>query len=201
MQSSDNEILWQKYPQVTWNEIFDATVNVSLASNQPLSYNSASGGSVNHKDWVSGKPIRRRSRASKKTPVKLLNANLSNFRALVQQFTGCQSTPSTCYKGPVTLNFQRRSSRRCDAHRISPKERSEQSLVSFGTNYINNINACAVSSVAVTEYAPSEGDSLTLDNFNMENFSLREPCGPGDYSTSTWGQTVARNDDSWSYSN
>ncbi|XP_057430388.1 uncharacterized protein LOC130723384 [Lotus japonicus] len=59
------------------------------------------------------KPIRRRSRSSKKTPTTLLNANTTNFRALVQQFTGCPSTttmPSpSLYKGPITLNFQQGS--------------------------------------------------------------------------------------------
>ncbi|PON89260.1 VQ motif containing protein [Trema orientale] len=52
------------------------------------------------------KPIRRRSRASKKTPTTLLNANANNFRALVQQFTGCPNPLSFAnQKGPVNLNF------------------------------------------------------------------------------------------------
>ncbi|KAL2340171.1 hypothetical protein Fmac_008111 [Flemingia macrophylla] len=58
------------------------------------------------------KPIRRRSRASKRTPTTLLNANTTNFRALVQQFTGCPSTTMSTlgvHKGPITLNFQQGS--------------------------------------------------------------------------------------------
>lgn len=56
------------------------------------------------------KPIRRRSRASKKTPTTLLSASTANFRALVQQFTGCQPTTGGAIsfgsqKGPITLNF------------------------------------------------------------------------------------------------
>ena len=55
------------------------------------------------------KPIRRRSRASKKTPTTLLNANANNFRELVQQFTGCPSADPLSNlanrKGPVNLNF------------------------------------------------------------------------------------------------
>ncbi|RYR17265.1 hypothetical protein Ahy_B03g062035 [Arachis hypogaea] len=35
------------------------------------------------------KPIRKRSRASRRTPTTLLNANTNNFRELVQKFTGC----------------------------------------------------------------------------------------------------------------
>ncbi|CAJ2637672.1 unnamed protein product [Trifolium pratense] len=61
------------------------------------------------------KPIRRRSRASKRTPTTLLNANTTNFRQLVQQFTGCPSTNLAAagslgvHKGPITLNFQQGS--------------------------------------------------------------------------------------------
>lgn len=54
------------------------------------------------------KPIRRRSRASKKTPTTLLNANAKNFRALVQKFTGCPNNSNISLanqKGPVNLNF------------------------------------------------------------------------------------------------
>lgn len=55
------------------------------------------------------KPVRRRSRVSKKTPITLLNANANNFRALVQQFTGCaaSSTPISFgnQKGPINLSF------------------------------------------------------------------------------------------------
>ncbi|KAJ7969428.1 VQ motif protein [Quillaja saponaria] len=54
------------------------------------------------------KPIRRRSRATKKTPTTLLNANTTNFRALVQQFTGCPRTALSLgvHKGPITLSFR-----------------------------------------------------------------------------------------------
>ncbi|KAM0874775.1 hypothetical protein ACQ4PT_037226 [Festuca glaucescens] len=40
-----------------------------------------------------GKPARRRSRASRRAPVTLLNTDTSNFRAMVQQFTGIPSGP------------------------------------------------------------------------------------------------------------
>lgn len=53
------------------------------------------------------KPVKRRSRASKKTPTTLLNADANNFRALVQKFTGCPSTTFSfgSKNGPVNLNF------------------------------------------------------------------------------------------------
>jgi VQ motif len=40
-----------------------------------------------------GKSPRRRSRASRRAPVTLLNTDTSNFRAMVQQFTGIPSGP------------------------------------------------------------------------------------------------------------
>ena len=39
------------------------------------------------------KPARRRSRASRRAPVTLLNTDTSNFRAMVQQFTGIPPGP------------------------------------------------------------------------------------------------------------
>ena len=39
------------------------------------------------------RPIRRRSRASRRTPTTLLNTDTTNFRAMVQQFTGGPSAP------------------------------------------------------------------------------------------------------------
>lgn len=56
------------------------------------------------------KTIRRRSRASKKTPTTILNANENNFMSLVQQFTGRPKWSSTDFplgphRGPVILNF------------------------------------------------------------------------------------------------
>ncbi|CAI9759912.1 unnamed protein product [Fraxinus pennsylvanica] len=38
------------------------------------------------------RPLRRRSRASRRTPITLLNTDTSNFRAMVQQFTGGPSS-------------------------------------------------------------------------------------------------------------
>ncbi|XP_042429069.1 VQ motif-containing protein 22-like [Zingiber officinale] len=39
------------------------------------------------------RPARRRTRASRKTPVTLLNTDTANFRAMVQQFTGFPTGP------------------------------------------------------------------------------------------------------------
>ncbi|MBA0769876.1 hypothetical protein Gotri_018567 [Gossypium trilobum] len=42
---------------------------------------------------TSESPVRRRSRASRRTPTTLLNTDTTNFRAMVQQFTGGPSAP------------------------------------------------------------------------------------------------------------
>ncbi|XP_055823626.1 VQ motif-containing protein 22-like [Solanum dulcamara] len=63
------------------------------------------------------KPIRRRSRASRRTPTTVLNTDTTNFRAMVQQFTGGSVAPSQgAYMGfgpnnqqivnPYTYNIQ-----------------------------------------------------------------------------------------------
>ncbi|KAF8687283.1 hypothetical protein HU200_042963 [Digitaria exilis] len=51
-----------------------------------------------------GKPARRRSRASRRAPVTLLNTDTANFRAMVQQFTGIPTPPAGAFGGPV-INF------------------------------------------------------------------------------------------------
>ncbi|KAI6673397.1 hypothetical protein NL676_001303 [Syzygium grande] len=52
------------------------------------------------------KPVRRRSRASRRTPTTVMNTDTTNFRALVQQFTGGPSAPFGSGHGPGgVLNF------------------------------------------------------------------------------------------------
>jgi len=46
------------------------------------------------------KPVRRRSRASRRTPTTLLNTDTANFRAMVQQFTGGPGAPFAHPCGP-----------------------------------------------------------------------------------------------------
>jgi hypothetical protein len=81
------------------------TDTISSPSNSP---GAANNGQLTPKGSVS-KPARKRSRASKRTPTTLLNANANNFRALVQQFTGCPSAAISFgnQKGPVNLDFGR----------------------------------------------------------------------------------------------
>ncbi|CAI9090655.1 OLC1v1025472C1 [Oldenlandia corymbosa var. corymbosa] len=54
------------------------------------------------------KQVKKRSRASRRTPATLLNASIKDFSKLVQKYTGCQSSNmGSCRngKGPITLSF------------------------------------------------------------------------------------------------
>ncbi|KAL4614412.1 hypothetical protein ACB092_07G052400 [Castanea dentata] len=82
-------------------------VTTSVTNSTMVSPNSSSGNHGQLTPKGVSKPIRKRSRASKKTPTTLLNANTNNFRALVQQFTGCPraSISFSNQRGPVNLDF------------------------------------------------------------------------------------------------
>ena len=87
------------------------------------------------------KPIKRRSRASKRTPTTLLNANTTNFRALVQQFTGCPSTTMSSlgvHKGPITLNFQQGTNQQIHTNTIT---RTMPPLGSRGYDQVQQVAA------------------------------------------------------------
>ncbi|KAJ8770541.1 hypothetical protein K2173_018032 [Erythroxylum novogranatense] len=89
------------------DRVSDSTVvtsTVTTTSTPVLLANSSSGGSghLSPEGRVS-KPVRRRSRASRRTPTTLLNTDTTNFRAMVQQFTGGPSAP---YASGSQLNGQ-----------------------------------------------------------------------------------------------
>ncbi|WVZ18118.1 hypothetical protein V8G54_005440 [Vigna mungo] len=117
----------------------DATV---MTTSPPPTMPSSESNSISNQLTPKGnvcKPIRRRSRASKRTPTTLLNANTTNFRALVQQFTGCPSTAMSTlgvHKGPITLNFQKGSSE----HKIHHNTSTTPVLPFSGRSYNNSDN-------------------------------------------------------------
>ncbi|KAL8107510.1 hypothetical protein AgCh_024063 [Apium graveolens] len=83
-----------------------------------------------------GKPIRRRSRAPRRNPTTLLNASTSNFRSLVQQFTGCQNTKGSAFgsrKGPVNLSFSMPGNQ--NDHQIIS---TSSEIASVGSEYLHN---------------------------------------------------------------
>ncbi|PPR90789.1 hypothetical protein GOBAR_AA29893 [Gossypium barbadense] len=105
-----------------WKQLYEQTIEacfgfsdataVTVTTNN-LTSNTSYAAAVDHylapKACIS-KSIRRRSRASKRTPVTLLNADAKNFRSLVQQFTGCRRRSTSISfsknpRGPVNINF------------------------------------------------------------------------------------------------
>ncbi|KAL8513234.1 hypothetical protein ACS0TY_019443 [Phlomoides rotata] len=121
-----------------------------------------------------GKP--RRSRASKKPPTTILTADTTNFRALVQQFTGCHSGPTT-HKGPINLNFEQYnySSEKTEAR--SAWGMNEES-VSFRSNDVTTATTSKIISDGESFVSRSDHksrpDPLTVDDFDLEDFSLQE---------------------------
>nr|XP_016512281.1 PREDICTED: VQ motif-containing protein 22-like [Nicotiana tabacum] len=82
--------------------------HVTISSYSNLSPENSSGNGdhqLSPKTSTISKPVRRRSRASKKTPTTLVNASISNFRAVVQQYTGCHTSPIKNQRGPINLSF------------------------------------------------------------------------------------------------
>ncbi|KAF7111108.1 hypothetical protein CFC21_111152 [Triticum aestivum] len=89
----------------------DSTIVASATPTSPASAGSgdgspsrAAGGALGPR--VAGKPAaRKRARASRRAPVTLLNTDASNFRAMVQQFTGIPSAPAGPFSGAPVINF------------------------------------------------------------------------------------------------
>ncbi|KAK9267409.1 hypothetical protein L1049_009834 [Liquidambar formosana] len=107
----------------------DATTVTTSSSNM-------AGGQLNPKGGCLSKPIRKRSKASKKTPTTHLNANTTNFRALVQQFTGCptSSAPSSLIGtqgGPINLHFGQ------GGYQIHPNNGPSSIIAPFRQGYYN----------------------------------------------------------------
>ncbi|XP_061346022.1 uncharacterized protein LOC133291729 [Gastrolobium bilobum] len=116
------------------------------------------------------KPIKKRSRASKRTPTTLLNADSNNFRALVQQFTGCPSTVMSfgVHKGPITLNFQQGSKQKIHHH-------TTRSMPPFGTRSSNQVHQVAAS-LPWQEQPPlmqEQQSGYSLDRVKSYNY---KPC-------------------------
>lgn len=103
-----------------WAELYDADGNNSNviipAATSPTSGGSGGGSptklSAQHQPGIEGprvgKPARRRSRASRRAPVTLLNTDTANFRAMVQQFTGIPAPPAGAFGAPggvPVINF------------------------------------------------------------------------------------------------
>ncbi|RDX69544.1 VQ motif-containing protein 22, partial [Mucuna pruriens] len=90
-----NQNLTPSIPGFTSNTIATPTTSVITETSPPpdMSNSSPSGSTHLSPEGRVTKPTRRRSRASRRTPTTLLNTDTTNFRAMVQQFTGGPSAP------------------------------------------------------------------------------------------------------------
>ncbi|KAK8569044.1 hypothetical protein V6N12_007576 [Hibiscus sabdariffa] len=70
--------------------VINSPITTSTIPGNPLGSGLGGGSSGGHlsPEGRVGNPVRRRSRASRRTPTTLLNTDTMNFRAMVQQFTG-----------------------------------------------------------------------------------------------------------------
>lgn len=123
------------------------------------------------------KPIRRRSRASKRTPVTLLNASATNFRALVQQFTGCphetaaaSATQFRRQKGPVNLNFERNDRQMTDTSSRYGYHNQQQIRTPILPQQTQGTFSLGSS---ISDPTSRTNIQSGLDNFVMENVSLQ----------------------------
>ncbi|GMI85607.1 hypothetical protein HRI_002230000 [Hibiscus trionum] len=84
--------------------VVTTTVEPSAVASFPPS---SSGGHLSTPEGRVGKPARKRSRASRRTPTTLLNTDTTNFRAMVQQFTGDPSFApgSAAHPGGPSFRF------------------------------------------------------------------------------------------------
>lgn len=85
------------HPTTTTATTTTTTTGVAAATSRSNSMSPNQGGRI-------ARPIRRRSRAPRRTPTTLLSTDATNFRAMVQQFTGVPNTTTMAASGPQLLH-------------------------------------------------------------------------------------------------
>lgn len=85
------------HPTTTTATTTTTTTGVAAATSRSNSMSPNQGGRI-------ARPIRRRSRAPRRTPTTLLSTDATNFRAMVQQFTGVPTTTTVAASGPQLLH-------------------------------------------------------------------------------------------------
>ena len=121
MSGPENWLQFYQQQNLSTSQMSDSTiVTTTVTSNSPIGSgnSSANTGHLSPEGRVS-KPIRRRSRASRRTPTTLLNTDTTNFRAMVQQFTGGPSAPfaSGAHHGaPPNFGFALGTNRQAHHH-------------------------------------------------------------------------------------
>ncbi|PIN04623.1 hypothetical protein CDL12_22849 [Handroanthus impetiginosus] len=122
------------------------------------------------------KPIRRRSRASRRTPTTLVNTDTTNFRAMVQQFTGGPHATSTAaLQLPNTVSFGQRIDSTTAAmvvpasglHLQYPTQ-MRQPLQMF---MVNNMRGGGDGGAGASSYAPPPGAApMDYENRSYNNY-------------------------------
>ncbi|KAL9236004.1 hypothetical protein vseg_010719 [Gypsophila vaccaria] len=136
----------------------------------------------------------KKSRASRKTQATIFNADVANFRTLVQQLTGRPTAPTVlgAHKGPVTINFSQEKiedqlgvETSCStmlpfghgnnyARHIAPVEHENRHIVldrsihdkDVKMSLSNNGQSCVASSSSIGVVDPSSSLDL-LDDFDV----------------------------------
>ncbi|KAL1555459.1 VQ motif-containing protein 22-like [Salvia divinorum] len=105
--SNPSDWLFQPY-QNDFSQISQNT-HTSPSPTTTFSSSAARANNLSPEEGRVAKPVRRRSRASRRTPTTLLNADAANFRAMVQHFTGgpaarqLQPIPNRSYMDHVAV--------------------------------------------------------------------------------------------------
>ncbi|KAI3457645.1 hypothetical protein Pfo_014308 [Paulownia fortunei] len=128
------------------------------------------------------KPLRRRSRASRRTPTTLLNTDTTNFRAMVQRFTGGPTIPfasrSQIPNGGATLNFMEHIATTTNAaaapasgfHMQYPNQLQQQQQHMFIIDSMHGGGGRGGLSPQVAP--PPPGSSSGNENRNYDNYML-----------------------------
>ncbi|KAK6919802.1 VQ protein [Dillenia turbinata] len=143
------------------------------------------------------KPIRRRSRASRRTPTTVLNTSTTNFRAMVQQFTGGPTAPFVASNSPASMlnyHFGLAGSRQHNAnpssggvmqlpssagYHLQQQQPQQQQRLMFSLNNDNNSNnSNDVSSGDHVFFRRHGGNPRTRPpNMGLEGSSASSPDG------------------------
>lgn len=150
---------------------------------------------------VAARNPKKRSRASRRAPTTVLTTDTSNFRAMVQEFTGIPAPPFTSspfprtrldlFTSPTPSSFRSQPSNfNQNHHLLRPFPQKFQPQVSpFSTTNNNNINSVITSAPTTTPPSdqlgllkPPQGSSSSnnylLNNMQMQNLTFQSFLQP-----------------------
>lgn len=128
---------------------------------------------------------KKRSRASRRAPTTVLTTDTSNFRAMVQEFTGIPAPPFTSspfprtrldlFTSPTPSSFRSQpSSFNQNHHLLRPfPQKFQPQLSPFSTTNNNNNLSSVITSSAATTNSPSNPQSSNSNNFLLNNMQMQ----------------------------